>query len=69
MQIQESSPDRNCKAGPLMFAVVHFLEIGKQSLSLRRLVKHEGSLTTLSSSLPVWLCNSFELRADNTEGQ
>lgn len=60
MQIQESSPDHHCEAGPLMVAVVHFLEVGKQSWSF---------IDYTSSSLPFRLCNNFELRADNTEGQ
>lgn len=71
MQIQANtrSHDHNCKAGPFLFAVVHFLEIGKQSLSLCRLLKHEGSLTMVFPPLPVWLYNSFKLRAGTAEGQ
>lgn len=71
IQIQENirSQDHNCKARSLLFVVVHFLEIGKQSLSLCRLIKHEGSLTTVSPPLPAWPYNSFRLRAGSTEGQ
>lgn len=69
MQSQEDtrSQDYDCKAEHHCCYSVP--RNRKQSRSLWRLIRHEGSLTMVSPPLPVWLYNSFELRAGSTEGQ